>query len=158
MPFETREYSDKNMFGNRIINVAPPQNPTDVEIHGHTHDIFDLNGVSQTQIGQPNGVAELNESGKLDPSQLPIVTEIIALTSTELNSKSIILTYSIVNALSSEIYVISEENYRSPRLIENIDYVVLDDNKTISWDNKTLDGILEEYDKLYIKYYSDVVL
>lgn len=158
MPFETREYSDKNMFGNRITNVAPPQNPTDVEIHGHTHDISDLGGISQTEIGQPNGVAELNENGKLDPSQLPVVTEIIVLTSTEIDSKSVILTYNIVNSLPSEMYVISEENYRSPRLIENIDYVVLDDNKTMSWNNKVLENILEEYDKLYIKYYSDVVV
>lgn len=158
MPFETREYSNKNMSGNRIINVAPPQNPNDVEIHGHTHNIGELGGISQTEIGQPNGVAELNENGKLNPAQLPIVTEIVVLTSIEIDSKSVILTYNIVNSLPSEMYVISDENYRSPRLIEKIDYVVLENNKTISWNNKILDGILEEYDKLYIKYYSDSVV
>jgi hypothetical protein len=156
MPFETREYSNKNMSGNRIVNVAPPISSTDVEIHGHTHNLEDLGAVSQNDVGNPDGIATLNSDGKISINQLPIVTELIILTENEISNKSVSTTYKIAESLPIEIYVISEENYRSPQLLRDVDFFIVENHFTVGWTGKTLDGLLELYDKLFIKYYTDV--
>lgn len=146
-------YNVLDMLGNRIAGVGAPVYANDVEVHGHSHTAAQLNVVSNTKIGVPNGVASLDEDGIVPSDQLPVLKETVTVDATILANKSALLANEINTLLPVRIFIKSSENYISPDLILGVDIDVDTDNQTLIWDSLGLDGLLESGDSIYVEFY-----